>query len=85
MAFELLPVIVVDPITLKTFRQSKRIEKHGRRKYRRARRILPGLWYTYRNTFLRYPEDFRRLTREDVGALAYTLSSMESKMQRLLT
>lgn len=61
MSFELFPTIVVDPTTDKTFRQSKRAERHGMRKYRRARRIVPGVWYTYRNTFLGYPSDFHKL------------------------
>lgn len=30
------------------------------RRYRRAKRIIPGLWITYANTFIDYPSEYQK-------------------------
>lgn len=64
MAIELFPVIVVDPASGKTFRQSRMHDRFGMRRYRRARKVAPGLWFTYRNTFHDYPSEYRPLAKQ---------------------
>lgn len=59
MAIEFFPTIVVDPVTGKTFRQSRAADLSGMKRYRRARKLFPGIWFTYRNTFHDYPGGYR--------------------------
>ena len=61
MALHLFPTIVVDPATEKTFLQSYVTDLAGMKKYRRARRLVPGVWVTYRNTFVDYPGGYEAL------------------------
>lgn len=70
MAIEFLPNIVVDPITGKTFRQSRATDTFGMRKFRRARKVFPGIWYTYRNSFNDYPGGYRPLSKKRSQQLA---------------
>lgn len=45
---------------------------HGMRRYRRAKRLLPGIWYTYANTFADYPSEYRPVA--DPEAMSASIS-----------
>jgi len=59
MALHLFPTIVVDTVTGKTFWQSHLTDLAGMKKHRRARRLVPGVWFTYRNVFVDYPGKYQ--------------------------
>ncbi|WP_262694360.1 hypothetical protein [Kordiimonas aquimaris] len=64
MSIELFPHIVLDVATDKTFRQSRLPAELGKRRYKRARRIVPFIWYTYGNEFLNYPSAYQNWPTE---------------------
>lgn len=67
MALEIAPHIVIDPNTGKTFRQSHMKDRHGMHKFRRAKRLVRGLWWTYRNSFLDYPGEYQKWSEKPGG------------------
>ncbi len=70
MALHLFPTIVVDTITEKTFYQSHITDLAGMKKYRRARRLLPGVWVTYRNVFVDYPGSYDSLGKRSKNSFS---------------
>lgn len=58
MGLELFPRIVTNSKTGKTFRQARFIANYGQWKYRRAQRNMPGLWMTYKQLFMSYPDRY---------------------------
>ena len=66
MAIELFPIIVINPATGRMFRQSRGRAFHGRQQYRRVKRLMPGIWWSYSDIFHDYPNIYKKYSLTDL-------------------
>lgn len=66
MATEFFPTIVVNPATGSLFRQSRGRAFHGMQQYRKVKRLVPGIWWSYGDAFHDYPNIYKKYPSTDL-------------------